>query len=273
MYKHFYCLYSRTLKNSVYRIIEGSLDFLQEMKLITYKTIFAGIKNGKLMPLNAEEIVKNKNLERQILDEIYPEYIKKASKYKEKIEIQDLMYYPDLLEGFYDEKQKRIKDMGYSSISKYYDIYLKDDFNHPATIEVINNQEDFEKVSKRLNKTYVDRVCQRENKKIKKAKAESQNVEIKYLIEEKDIDVWYYQKMIAYYNKIELLDQFVNCGDDVDAIIIDDEYYDIVEKDSGKSAYEILKELNIQSKKFQEAKVTIDEDLFKEIEKEELNGE
>ena len=69
------------------------------------------------------------------------------------------------------------------------------------------------------------------------------------------------------------MDQFVNCGDAVDVEIIDDEYYDVIEKDSGKSAYEILKELNIQSKKFEEAKITIDEDLFDEIVKDELDGE
>lgn len=272
MYMHFYCLYSRTLKNSIYRIIEGTLDFLQEMKLIAYKTIFAGIKNGKLMPLTAEEIVKNKNLERQILDEIYLDYIKVASKFKEKIEIQDLMYYPKLLEKFYDVKEKRNKELGYNHISKYYDIYLEDDFEHPATIEVINNHKDFEKVSKRLNKTYVDRVLKRENKKIKRAKAESKDIETEYLIGEKDLDTWYYQKMIAYYNKIELLDQFVNCNEPVDVIIIDDEYSEIIDTDKGKSAAEILKELNIFSKKFEEEIIIISEKEFNNLVQEEAEG-
>lgn len=273
MQKHFYCLYSRTLKNSVYRIIEGTLDLLQEAKLITYRIIFAGIRNGKIIPLTADEIVKNKNLEDKILEEIYPKYIEVASRYKEKIVIQDLMYYPTLLEKFYDEKEKRNKELGYSHISKYYDIYLDDDFNHPVTIEVIENKDDFEKVSKRLNKTYVDRVCNREKQKIKEAKSKLNDFETEYLIGEKDLGAWYYYKTVAYYNKIELLDQFVNCGDAVDVEIIDDEYYDVIEKDSGKSAYEILKELNIQSKKFEEAKITIDEDLFDEIVKDELDGE
>lgn len=269
MYKLLYCIFSRSLKNGVYKIIKSALNALKELKLITYRIIYVGLKGKDLVALTFDEIVKYEQIEDEILAEIYPAYLKEASRPKDKIKIQDLMYYPHLLEKFYDIKGEKVKEMGYKNISKYYDIYLADDFEHPETIEEIKNEKDFDKVSKRLNKTYVDKVLEREKTKIKKAKAESEGINTELYIGIGDMDAWYQFKRIAYYNKVELLDQYVNCNESIDVANIDDEYTDIINVDSCISAYEILKDLKIFSKKIQEDELIIKEEAYDELMKEE----
>lgn len=179
------------------------------------------------------------------------------------------MYFPNLIERFYEGLSELTnKQMNYKMVLQYYDIYITDEGFELSN--AIKDENDFESIKQHLNETYVDNVYNRENEKIRKYKRQSNDIETEFKVGNKELAMWYQIKQIAYYNKIELLDQFINCNDSIDAIIIDDEYPIISEEDSKKSAVEILNELNIQTKKIKEDEIAIKEDLFNEILESEL---
>ena len=269
MYKHFYCLFSQSLKKGVYNVINSALEAMQELEIITCNTIYVGLKEKEFIPLSINEIIKYKQIENKVLEEIYPEYAIKVSSPKKQIRIKDLMYFPNLIERFYEGLSELInKQMNYKMVLQYYDIYITDEGFELSN--AIKDENDFESIKQHLNETYVDNVYNRENEKIRKYKRQSNDIETEFKVGNKELAMWYQIKQIAYYNKIELLDQFINCNDPIDAIIIDDEYPIISEEDSKKSAVEILNELNIQTKKIKEDEIAIKEDLFNEILESEL---